>query len=309
MLTLLKSKPNLKIKPMKDRSFVTKEEFMKATESKYFNLPNHIFIENKLGLKDKELYVLLYLLSFRNSKTNVCHTNIRNIVNVMYGSYTDSRRNKINAVISSLKNKGLIKSKVWHYYNERLGKHTPVSTYTIIYKNISGPSWEKIPKSLVVSEKYDWKEKLFIVQLYHFVHSSSNKIYYTRSKIATLLNLSYTKVSNYINSLINKEAIFENKGIFEIDFFKFFDLQDKEVLEFIEKINGFRKENGGKSVQLPKFKQVLMALQSKIDELENLFVSSDLSPKDVERYNAIIDKYEIEFEELGVGRNAKDFII
>lgn len=284
----------------KIKVYVSKKSFNNAYKEGFVKAYRKVINDNVFDLSEAERYVFMYLLSRMNKETHVCKTSIKDIAINVYGEFNETKRKKIQERISRLKKKGLITVSTAYIYNPNSFHTTPISTYKINTEKIKGVEngWEKIPNSLMYSNKFDWKEKLFIIQLYALIHINSNQIRYSKSMIAKKLNVSYTKINRFMQRLKDKGILYTDENGLKVNFFKLFDISNEVVNKMIDQIAILEEDKKYSYESISLVKKENEQLENAIKDFKDIITSLNLSISEKDKYLQIVDRLEAEKKKI-----------
>ena len=290
----------------KKKVTITKKAFSDEIKGNYLMSPNEIIVGDKYKLKDLEKYVLLYFIANTDLKTKRCYTSIKNICYNVHNVYNESKRVQISKVIKSLKDKVLINVSTETFNDENSSTFYSKNSYSLNINIKEHYTWEKIPKTIIFTDEFEWKEKLFIIQIYHLVYYTSNYIAYTRNKIAKELGMSYTTASKKLDNLIEKGLIDEVNGKFVFHFDKLFAMSEEVIENLLKKLRAYQNKE---SIHARYIKEIKI-LNGVNDKLKEMIVNnlSRMQRGDGDKYRHIVDTEEELLHELSKSYGEKRYI-
>lgn len=163
-------------------------------------------IAGKLNLD--ETYVFMWLLYKSNCRTGESHVLRKTLCNVTGLKNEDT----ISKYTNKFKELELLDKYSIKGYNEKEGRISTSITYTI---NIPTMNWVRFDASLL-TEEIPNKLKAFLVLLKCLCLNNTNATFYSKSKIAQLLNMDRGTVSNYMEMAIKEGKVIEINKVFFI---------------------------------------------------------------------------------------------
>lgn len=163
-------------------------------------------IAGKLNLD--ETYVFMWLLYKSNCRTGESHVLRKTLCNV-----TDLKNeDTISKYTNKFKELELLDKYSIKGYNEEAGRISTSITYTI---NIPTMNWVRFDASLL-TEEIPNKLKAFLVLLKCLCLNNTNATFYSKNKIAQLLNMDRGTVSKYMEMAIKEGKVIEINKVFFI---------------------------------------------------------------------------------------------
>ncbi|RCW38681.1 hypothetical protein [Marinilabilia salmonicolor] len=195
---------------------MNKTEFLKEIKENFTKIPNNIIIDNEYKLSDLERMVIIKMIQKNNDNKNISFVSIENLSVFLYQKDAETQRKNVSRVLHTLKEKGLINIQTTHQYHKQHKNVIQVNSYSLNQNKFSD-SYLKIPNQVLDSAQYEWKDRLFAIQLFSVIWSGSDRISLTNGQIAEKLNSSRPTINKKIRKFNDLGFIQVNKSDYQVN--------------------------------------------------------------------------------------------
>ncbi len=209
---------------------MTKTEFNKQLKKNFTKVPNNIILNNEYKLSDLERMTLIRMIQKNNDTKNISYVSIQSLSLYLYGIDGKTQRTNISRILHHLEEKGLINIHTSRQYHKQHKNVIQVNSYALNKKKYS-ENYLKIPNQLMDSTEYNWKEKLFTMQLYSVIWNDSDRIALTNGQIAKKLNTSRPTINQRIKKFVKKGLIQINKSDHQINISELMQMDDNVSIQ------------------------------------------------------------------------------
>lgn len=237
-----------------------KKAIIEGFSDGFLKINKEVFLKTNKEISEKEKMILLILLIHMNNKTKTAFPSVEKIMEVLGSNnkkFTSS--GSVYSCIRNLEKKKYIQQKPNSLLStDGSGNRIKITynTYKILNKCFGGKKdyWEKIPKGIIVSNKLEWQDRLFLIQLYSIVLLNVNEIRYSNREISKKIGVATSSVGLKTNKLVELgylEPLKDSFG-FRVDIYKMFEMDGETINSLLQENSKLRLEKTALSKELKK---------------------------------------------------------